>query len=130
MTCMFAFLNSDGTWTEPKSLGKKINLPDYNEMTPYLAPDGVTLYFSSNRPGGLGDNDIWMTKRLDKTWQKWSDPVNLGQPYQHRRLGCIFYDGCRRRICVHDHQLEQLWRKRYCTGETVGERKTESCCAG
>jgi len=28
----------------------------------------------------LGDNDIWMTKRLDKTWQKWSDPVNLGAP--------------------------------------------------
>ena len=49
-------------------------------MTPYLAADGVTLYFSSNRPGGLGDNDIWMTKRLDSTWQKWSDPVNLGSP--------------------------------------------------
>jgi outer membrane protein OmpA-like peptidoglycan-associated protein len=38
------------------------------------------MYFSSNRPGGLGDNDIWMTKRLDKTWQKWTDPVNLGSP--------------------------------------------------
>jgi OOP family OmpA-OmpF porin len=74
------FLNPDGTWTEPKSLGKTINLPDYNEMTPYLAADGVTLYFSSNRPGGLGDNDIWMTRRLDKTWQKWSEPVNLGAP--------------------------------------------------
>ena len=33
--------------------------------------------FSSGRPGGLGDNDIWMAKRLDKTWQKWTDPVNL-----------------------------------------------------
>jgi OmpA-OmpF porin, OOP family len=74
------FLNADGSWSEPKSLGKKINFPDYDEMTPYLAPDGVTLYFSSNRPGGLGDNDIYMTKRLDKTWQKWSDPVNLGAP--------------------------------------------------
>ena len=74
------FLEKDGTWTEPKSLGKKINLPKYNEMTPYLAADGVTLYFSSNRPGGLGDNDIWMTKRLDSTWQKWSEPVNLGAP--------------------------------------------------
>jgi OOP family OmpA-OmpF porin len=74
------FLQPDGTWSEPKSLGKKINLPKYDEMTPYLAADGVTLYFSSNRPGGLGDNDIWMTKRLDKTWQKWSDPVNLGSP--------------------------------------------------
>jgi OOP family OmpA-OmpF porin len=74
------FLQKDGTWSEPKSLGKKINLPKSNEMTPYLAADGVTLYFSSDRPGGLGDNDIWMTKRLDNTWQKWSDPVNLGSP--------------------------------------------------
>lgn len=75
-----SFLTPEGWWTEPKSLGKKINLPDYDEMTPYMAADGVTLYFSSNRPGGLGDNDIWMTRRLDKTWQKWSDPVNLGSP--------------------------------------------------
>ena len=71
---------SDGTWSEPKSLGKKINLEKYDEMTPYLAADGETLYFSSDRPGGFGDNDIWMTKRLDNTWQKWSDPVNLGAP--------------------------------------------------
>ena len=62
------FLEKNGTWTEPKSLGKKINLPKYNEMTPYLAADGLTLYFSSNRPGGQGDNDIWMTRRLDSTW--------------------------------------------------------------
>ena len=74
------FLQEDGTWSEPKSLGKKINLPKYNEMTPYMASDGETLYFSSDRPGGLGDNDIWKAKRLDKTWQKWSDPVNLGSP--------------------------------------------------
>jgi outer membrane protein OmpA-like peptidoglycan-associated protein len=75
-----SFAEDDGNWSEPKSLGKKINLPGHNELTPYLAPDGVTLYFSSNRPGGLGDNDIWMTKRLDDSWTKWSDPVNLGAP--------------------------------------------------
>ncbi len=74
------FLQKDGTWSEPKSLGKKINLPKYNEMTPYLASDGVTLYFSSDRPGGLGYNDIWKSKRLDNSWEKWSDPVNLGSP--------------------------------------------------
>jgi OOP family OmpA-OmpF porin len=75
-----SFLLPDSTWSEPKSVGKKINLPNNNEMTPYLASDGETLYFSSDRPGGLGDNDIWMTRRLDKSWTKWSDPVNLGAP--------------------------------------------------
>jgi OmpA-OmpF porin, OOP family len=74
------FLQKDGSWSEPKSLGSQINLPGYDQMTPYLAPDGVTLYFSSDRPGGLGSNDIWMTKRLDKSWQRWSTPVNLGAP--------------------------------------------------
>ena len=74
------FQQPDGTWSEPKSLGKKINLKDYDEMTPYMAADGVTLYFSSNRPGTVGDNDIWKTTRLDDSWQKWSDPVNLGEP--------------------------------------------------
>jgi OmpA-OmpF porin, OOP family len=74
------FLQPDGTWSEPKSVGKKINLPEYNQMTPYMAADGVTLYFSSDRPGGFGKNDIWMSKRLDKTWEKWSEPVNLGEP--------------------------------------------------
>ncbi len=75
-----SFLEGHDIWTAPKSLGKKINLPDYNEMSPFLAADGVTLYFSSDRPGGLGENDIWMTKRLDESWTKWSDPVNLGAP--------------------------------------------------
>ena len=84
------FLQKDGSWSEPKTLGKTINLPDYDEMTPYLASDGVTMYFSSNRPGGLGDNDIWMTKRLDKSWQKWSDPVNLGSPINTENWDAFF----------------------------------------
>lgn len=74
------FIERDGTWTEPKSIGKKINQPDTDEMTPYLAADGVTLYFSSNRAGGLGNNDIYKSKRLDDTWTKWSEPINLGAP--------------------------------------------------
>ena len=74
------FRQPDGTWSEPRNLGKTINSPDTDEMTPYIAADGETLYFSSNRGGGVGDNDIWMTKRLDKTWTKWSPPVNLGSP--------------------------------------------------
>lgn len=75
-----SFLRRDSIWTEPKNLGKKINGSKSNEITPYLAADGETLYFSSDRPGGLGDNDIWMSKRLDNSWEKWSDPVNLGSP--------------------------------------------------
>lgn len=85
-----SFLEKDGTWTEPKSLGKQINLKNFNQTTPYLAPDGVTLYFSSNRPGGLGSMDIWMTRRLDDTWQNWSEPVNLGSPINTEDMDTFF----------------------------------------
>ncbi len=85
-----SFLMDGDIWSEPKSLGKKINLKKFNETTPYLASDGVTLYFSSNRPGGLGYNDIWMTRRLDDTWQKWSDPINLGSPINTEDMDSFF----------------------------------------
>jgi OmpA-OmpF porin, OOP family len=64
-------------WSRPIKLGSTIN-GDGDEHSPFLASDGKTLYFSSNRDGGLGDNDIWMSKREDDTWTKWSEPVNLG----------------------------------------------------
>jgi flagellar motor protein MotB len=54
-----------------------INTP-YLEGCPFLASDGVTLYFSSTKPGGLGDADIYRTRRLDESWTKWSMPENLG----------------------------------------------------
>lgn len=85
-----SFLLPNDTWTEPKNLGKKINGKYTNETTPYLAPDGVTLYFSSNREGGYGYNDIWMSKRLDDSWQKWSDPVNLGEPINTPEIESFF----------------------------------------
>lgn len=85
-----SFYEGHNIWTAPKSLGKKINLPDYNEMSPFIAADGVTLYFSSDRPGGIGENDIWMTKRLDNSWTKWSDPVNLGRPINTEKSEAFF----------------------------------------
>lgn len=72
-----SILQEDGTYSEPKSLGKTLNT-NKTEFAPFLASDNVTLYFSSDGHGGYGDNDIFMTKRLDDSWQKWSTPVNLG----------------------------------------------------
>lgn len=68
---------NNNTWTEPEMI-KSLSLKDYNNFAPFLAADGITLYFSSNRAGGFGNQDIWMSKRLDDTWQNWSEPVNLG----------------------------------------------------
>jgi OOP family OmpA-OmpF porin len=72
-----SFLADNNTWSKPKSLGPGINT-NADESTMFLASDGVTMYFSSDRQGGLGKNDIYMAKRLDTTWTNWSPPVNLG----------------------------------------------------
>ena len=69
----------DGKWTRPLELGEEINTK-YSETTPFLSADGKTLYFSSDRPGGLGSQDIYLTRRLDDTWQHWRKPQNLGTP--------------------------------------------------
>ncbi|MEZ0611085.1 OmpA family protein [Fibrella sp. WM1] len=73
-----SFRQKNGSWSEPMNLGADVNTDDFTETTPFLAPDGVTLYFSTNRPGGQGDNDVWVTRRVDKTWKRWSKPQNLG----------------------------------------------------
>lgn len=69
----------DDKWTDPENMGTSINSP-FADITPFLAADGVTLYFSSDRPGGFGSNDVYMTRRQDYTWKNWSPPRNLGYP--------------------------------------------------
>ena len=72
-----SFRKSDGTWTRPKNLGANVNTAKA-ENSPFLASDGITLYFSTNGRPGYGENDIFMTQRLDDSWTKWSEPENLG----------------------------------------------------
>ncbi len=55
----------------------KLNInTKYTECSPSLSPDGNTLYFVSDRPGGFGGKDIWSSERLSSG--NWSEPVNLG----------------------------------------------------
>jgi len=72
-----SFLNVDDSWSEPKNIGSVVNTGEA-ESTPFIAPDGVTMYFSSSGHAGYGNNDIFLTRRLDETWQNWSVPENLG----------------------------------------------------
>lgn len=72
-----SFYLGNDTWSEPKNLGATINTAKA-EYAPFLAPDGTTLYFSSEGHGGFGGADIFYTKRLDDTWEVWSQPKNLG----------------------------------------------------
>ncbi|MFA5911386.1 MAG: OmpA family protein [Vicinamibacterales bacterium] len=71
-----SLIQADGRWSKPANVAT-LNSPQ-EEISPWLAPDNQTLYFSSGRAGGLGENDIWMSRRLDDSWLKWSPPQNLG----------------------------------------------------
>lgn len=70
-------LKSDGHWSNPENLGPDINTP-YDEHTPFIHPDGKTLYFSSDGWPGMGNKDIFMSRTNENG--KWSKPENLGYP--------------------------------------------------
>lgn len=68
---------ADGKWSKPVKLN--ISYRD-DDCGPFIGADDETLYFASDRnaPGKRGKLDIYRTKRLDNTWQKWSQPENMG----------------------------------------------------
>jgi OmpA-OmpF porin, OOP family len=76
-----SFLKNDTVWSEPLKLSDNVNKKSGSQgnFTPFLAPDEVTLFFASDRAGGFGSADIYMCKRLDNSWLRWSDPINLGE---------------------------------------------------
>lgn len=75
-SCDIYFSLRDGnTWSEPINIGRPVNSGKW-ESQPSIAPDGKTLYFSSSRPGGEGEKDIWYSVISEKGF--WSEPTNLG----------------------------------------------------
>jgi hypothetical protein len=66
----------DEPWGAPVNLGPLVNSSSQDEH-PSISADSLSLYFGSNRPGGSGSHDLWMTTRETKD-SPWSKPVNLG----------------------------------------------------
>lgn len=64
-------------WLAPQNMGDVVNTPDW-ESQPSLSADGSVLYFTSDRPGGVGRADIW--KSVRDSLGRWQTPVNLGKP--------------------------------------------------
>jgi Tol biopolymer transport system component len=67
----------NGKWTKPANLGDTVNTSG-NEMSPFIHPDGRTLYLASNGHIGLGGYDLFVS-RLDNNGH-WTKPENLGYP--------------------------------------------------
>lgn len=67
--------NREGNWDVSKNVGFPVNT-GFWEAQPSVSPDGRTLYFVSDRPGGFGGSDIWVSHK-DKLG-KWKNPINMG----------------------------------------------------
>jgi outer membrane protein OmpA-like peptidoglycan-associated protein len=67
----------NGEWQAPRNMGPKVNSTFWDSQ-PSLSADGRLLFFSSDRRGGLGGNDLWYAAR--KVDGSWSEAINLGAP--------------------------------------------------
>lgn len=91
-------------WSEPQNLGPKVNTV-YRETTPFLSEDSKRLFFSSNRKGSLGGNDIFYLIRTGDNWEDWSvpyrfvEPINSdaddSQPYFNSATGYLYFSSNR-----------------------------------
>ena len=84
-----SFLENDETWSTPKNLGPTVNTPGI-ELSPFIAADGVSLYFSSTGHPGYGKNDVFLSRRLDNTWTNWSQPINMGMPLNSKGIDAYY----------------------------------------
>lgn len=76
MDLMRAQRSVDGDWLPAEPIAG-LNTA-FNEKSPFLHPDGKTLYFSSDRQPGGGGYDIWYSRRGEDG--SWGEPVNVGAP--------------------------------------------------
>jgi WD40-like Beta Propeller Repeat len=65
-----------GDWSTAFNVGSPVNTADYNDTYAILSRDEMTMYFTSDRPGGLGRDDLWFTTRASLD-EPWGDPQNM-----------------------------------------------------
>jgi hypothetical protein len=74
-----SFRTGEKFLVKPVNLGPEINTAA-NDYSPFLAADGVTHLLFYCRHQWIWQEDIFVSRRLDDTWMKWSEPMNMGKP--------------------------------------------------
>ena len=91
--------NADFTFGEPVKLGPPINTPS-REVSSFLSADGLEMYISSERPGGLGYVDIWCSTRENAN-NPWGPLVNVQEinSRYNESFPCLSADGLTLYFC-------------------------------
>ncbi|MFM2375761.1 MAG: hypothetical protein RLZZ165_858 [Bacteroidota bacterium] len=102
------------TWTDPRSVGEPVNSKNY-ETTVSISSDGKRMFFTSDRPGGFGDTDIYMSELQPNN--KWGAPKNLGSkintvfaddsPFIHPDGVTLYYSSIGRAECLGGFDIYQ-----------------------
>lgn len=97
----------DNTWSQPVKLNSNVNADGFNSIQPFVTQDGKRLYFASNKPGGQGGDDIWMSD-LDADGNP-TNSVNLG-PTINTAMDeqAPYYDGFNKRLMYSSKGLTGL----------------------
>lgn len=74
---IFVTAYTDGKWQEPRVLNTNVNLPGFEAKQPAITNGSDTLFFVSDRPGGVGQLDIWFS--IDSGNDEWGPPMNAGR---------------------------------------------------
>jgi len=69
-------LDEKGNWTKPLNIGRDINT-SYDDISPFIHPNGQRLYFSTNGRLGFGSFDIYFSEKEGNSWTR---PINFGYP--------------------------------------------------
>ncbi|MCP5347181.1 MAG: hypothetical protein R3F41_14465 [Gammaproteobacteria bacterium] len=78
------------SWSEPRIV-EAVSSEQYLEVEPLLSPDGKQLYVMSDRPGGKGRTDIWVSDWVDGDW---TEPRNLEGPFNSEYSDhCLYFGG-------------------------------------
>lgn len=124
-------------WSVPQNLGPPVNT-ESKESQPSLSADGEWLFFSSDRPGGRGGMDIWVSRKVNGSWQ---EPVPLGDsintpwhetsPFIHPDGRSLYFasDGWpgmgRSDLFVAEKRADGLWMKAQNLGYPINTHREE-----
>ena len=90
---LYLSFKQNGQWTRPTNMGPAFNSAAWDGQ-PCFGLDGLTLFYASARPGGMGGRDIWYVYQLSAG--KWSNPINAGAAIntaEDEESPFVHYDG-------------------------------------